>query len=212
MTVDLIADYEKHLKRLDRAESTIESYLETLHRMDRELPHGLLVAVPDELEAWLFDNDWSPATRHLRRAAVCGFFKFASSPKRRVHLDWNPAADLHSVRVPRGRPRPAPEKVVEDIIVRARQPYRDWYVIGAFAGARCIEISNLDREHIGEEETVLHGKGGKVRSVPTHPLLRELAALLPDGPVAAVSGVRLDRRAVSRRANWYLRQLGHSIT
>lgn len=207
---DLIADYERHLKRLDRAEATIASYIDTLRRMDRELPGPLITALPEELEDWLYNQEWSKATRHQRRAAVVGFFRFASSPKRKVRIDWNPAADLPPIKVPGGRPRPAPTSAVAALL-RAREPFRTWYVLAAFTGARCCEIAALDCEAIGEEDTELHGKGDKTRTVPTHPLVWALAQVLPPGPVAvAAGGWRLTRADVSLRGNREIDRMGHA--
>lgn len=209
MTVDLIADYEKHLRRLGRAKATITSYVDTLRRMDRELPGPLICALPEELEDWLYREEWSKATRHQRRAAVVDFFRFASSSKRRVRLDWNPAAELPPINVPGGRPRPAPTSAV-GALLGAREPYRTWFVLAAFTGARCCEIADLDREDIGEEDTELHGKGDKLRSVPTHPLVWALAQSLPPGPVAvAAGGWRLTRADVSLRGNREIDRMGH---
>lgn len=211
---DLIAEYEKHLRLLGRAQATVDSYItETLRRMDRELPAGLLAAVPCELEAWIYNEAWSPSTRHQRRAAVVGFFAFASSPKRRLRLDYNPAADLPAVSVPQGRGRPAPPGVIEDLIARAAEPFRTWIIIGAYAGARCCEISNLDRQDVNADEVLLRGKGGRSRLVPTHELVWAAVRPLPSGPVAAADdGSRLDRKDVSRLGNKHICRLGHDIT
>lgn len=211
---DYIADYVAHLRRLGRAASTIESYSETLHRLDGHIRAGLIAALPEELEAWLYNSAWSKATQHQRRAAVVGFFAFMCSPKRRLRLDYNPAADLPTIAVPTGRRRrPAPSTVLADLLVRAAEPFRTWIVIAAFGGARCVEISNLDREDVDQEEMELDGKGGKVRRVPTHELIWEAVKDLPAGPIAvACDGSRLTRHDVSRLANKHIGQLGHDIT
>lgn len=211
---DLIAEYEQHLRRLGRAQPTITSYItDTLRRMDRELPAGLLAALPEELERWLYNESWSPSTRHQRRAAVVGFFAFACSPKRRTRLDWNPAADLPTVFVPTGRGRPAPPGTIVDLLARAAEPFRTWIVIGAYAGARCCEIANLNRGDITTEQLLLKGKGGRSRMVPTHELVWAAIKELPPGPVAvAADGSRLTRKDVSRLGNRHICQLGHDIT
>jgi integrase/recombinase XerC len=211
--MDHVAEYVRHLHRMRRAEATITSYSETLRRLDKAIGAGLIAALPDELEAWLFNDQWSKATQHQRRAAVVGFFTYWSSPKRQVRLDYNPAADLPTISVPRGRPRPAPKPVLEDLLARAGEPFRTWMLIAAFGGARCVEISNLNREDVTEEEMDLLGKGGKVRVVPTHELIWQAVKDLPAGPVAVASdGSRLTRHDVSRLGNRRIGQLGHDIT
>lgn len=210
---DHIAEYVTQLRRLRRAQATIDSYTETLHRIDHDLDAGLLAALPEELEGWLYNDAWSKATQHQRRAAIVGFFAFMSSPKRKQRLDYNPASDLPTISVPKGRPRPAPKPVLEDLLARTGEPYRTWIIIAAFGGARCCEISNLDREDVTEDETELLGKGGKVRAVPTHELIWQAVKDLPAGPVAVASdGSRLTRHDVSRLGNRRIGQLGHDIT
>lgn len=211
--IDLIGEYETHLRRKSRAAATIDAYIGTLRRMDRELPNRLVTALPEELEGWIYNERWSKATREQRRAAVVGFFAWVSNPRRRVHLDFNPAVDLPTVTVPRRKARPAPMGVVDDVIGRAPVPVRHWYTIAAYAGARCCEIANLDREDIGEETMLLHGKGDRSRRVPTHPAIWTMAQSLPDGPVAvARGGARMTRRDVSRIGNRVLGKLGHKVT
>jgi len=211
--MDHIGEYVKQLRRLHRAEATITSYTETLHRLDKALDAGLIAALPEELESWLYNDAWSLATQHQRRAAVVGFFAYWSSPKRKQRLNYNPAADLPTVSVPRGRPRPAPKPVLDDLLKRAGEPYRTWILIAAFAGARCVEISNLDREHVTDEEMEFLGKGGKTRVVPTHELIWQAVKGLPSGPIAVASdGSRLTRHDVSRLGNRRISQLGHDIT
>lgn len=207
---DLIAEYERHLRLLGRAEATVHSYIhETLRRMDRELPAGLLAALPQELEAWLYNAAWSAATRRQRRAAVVGFYAFAADPGRRRRLDYNPAAGLPPVRGTGRRRRPAPTEVVAHAVTRAAQPYRTWFTLAAFAGARCSEIAGLDREDITEREVLLHGKGGKWRPVPTHELVWQAVRGLPPGPVATMpAGRRASRQDVSRLGNWHLARIG----
>lgn len=86
-------------------------------------------------------------------------------------------------------------------------------MIAAFGGARCVEISNLNREHVTDEEMELLGKGGRTRVVPTHELIWQAVKDLPPGPIAVASdGSRLTRHDVSRLGNRRIGQLGHGIT
>lgn len=210
---DFIAEYAKHLRRLHRAESTISSYTETLYRLDRAIGAGLVAALPEELEEWLYNDAWANGTQSQRRAAVVGFFAFMTSPKRRMRLDYNPAADLPTVPVPRGRPRPVPMPLVEQVLAGAREPYRTWILIAVLGGARCMEIANLDREDVTAEEMLLRGKGGRSRLVPVHELIWTAIKPLPAGPIAVGSdGLRLTRKDVSRLGNRELCRLGAEVT
>lgn len=206
-TVDLITEYERHLSDLNRRPGTLDTYLDVLRRMDRDLPYGLVNACEEELRDWIFSDTHGAAHRKLCRIIVNGFFEWATRPGAE-RLDFNPAAALPLVSVPPGRPNPvSPEQELE-ILARARRPFRDWFLTACFTGARCCEISNLDREHITQRRVVLDGKGGKPRQVPTHPVMWELAQQLPPGPLATDRhGRRLDRHQISHRGNYQLQKV-----
>jgi integrase len=208
---DLIAGYERHLRELGRADSTIKTYVEDLERLDRVLPVGLESASGDELRDWIYSDTHGNATRKLYRAIACGFFRWATDPED-PHLDFNPTGRLPKVKAPAPQPRAPRDEQVYDILERSRPPHRDWFLIAAVTGARCIEIAALDREHITQSKTWLHGKGDKVRAVPTHPLLWTYAQQLPRGPVAVgADGRRFDRQQISHRGNYVLKRvLGHT--
>jgi integrase/recombinase XerC len=208
---DIIDDYADHLRDLRRADSTIETYTNTLRQMDAALPLGLVHASEDELRTWLREGGWSKSTVHQRRAILVGFFTFACNPRRSPHLDYNPATYLPQVSVPRRWPRPAATSALRDVLRRAPQPLRTYYLLAAGEGARCVEIAALDREDIGEEQTLLHGKGDRHRLVPTHPVVWAVAQTLPPGPIAVDprNGRRLDRDQVSGRGNAGLDKLGY---
>lgn len=207
--VDMIAGFEEHLRELDRAESTIEAYIETLRKMDQELPAGLLSATDAELRTWIYRRDWSKSTRHLRRSIARTFFGYATDPTRHPHLDYNPAAHLPPVTVPAGHARPAPTEVLRVVLATAPEPFLGWFWLASHAGARCVEIAAMDRDDIREDLTVLHGKGSRDRLVPTHELVWAWAQKLPPGPVApGEKGGRLNRRQVSSRGNRQLDVMG----
>jgi integrase/recombinase XerC len=208
---DLIDEYVQHLRDLCRAESTIGTYTDILRRMDRHLPLGLVSANHDELKAWIYSSSHGKAHRKLCRTIADGFFTWACNPAD-PQLDYNPATMLPLVAVPKGRPNPVAVDQKLDLLARAARPYRDWFLIAAFTGARCTELAALDREHITERRVLLHGKGDKQRLVPTHPVVWALAQQLPPGPIAVETrgrhrGERLTRQQVSHRGNYQLQRV-----
>jgi integrase/recombinase XerC len=206
----MIDRYAEHLRELGRATSTIDDYLKTLHRADRQLPAGLIQASDPELRTWLYRAGLAKASWHQYRAAIVGFFAFASDPSVHPHLDYNPAAHLPRVSVPTGYARPVPTGALGDILERAEPVNYGWFLLASHAGARCTEIADLDRDDIREDSTKLHGKGDKTRLVPTHELVWEWAQSLPRGPIAVgKNGVRLTRKQLSRQGNAALAGLGY---
>lgn len=206
---EMIGHYARHLEEEDHAESTITSYLEALHRANRELPAGLPAANTDELRAWIHTPGRAKATKALYSTIVRGFTAWAVNPgDEDPWLDYDAGRGLPAVRVPRNKPKPIADEEIAVILGRSDRPHLDRYELALFAGARCVEISRLDREHIGSRWVELWGKGDRVRPVPCHPRLKELARSLPPGPVAVgADGVRLTRQQVAHNAHYNLHRV-----
>lgn len=214
---DLIAEYERHLRRLDRSANTISCYTRVLRQADRELPAGLCSSNTEELEDWLFSE--SPArpgggergktTRSHYVRILKGFGKWATDPKR-PKLDFDATAELPDYDRAKRKPKPISEAVLNDVLARAGEPHRTWYLLAAYAGLRCCEISGLDREHVTAERIWVIGKGDKERFIPTHPLIWAAVEGLPPGPVAVADGIRVTPIQVGHRGNHQLRRMGYS--
>lgn len=208
--VDLIADYERHLTELRRSESTIETYMGVLRRLDRELPCGLVEAYREELHAWIFDTARSESTYQLYAMIVQGFTRWATDPKHEHRLDHDEAAELPRVKRQGGRPKPIPAEAVERILAEATPLWKLMYSLGGFGGLRCIEIARLHREHVDEDEMRIYGKGGKRRAVPTHPEIWQQVRDLPAGLLAIDErGEPMDRRQISARGRLRLHRMGY---
>lgn len=199
----LIAEYLIHLENLDRGENTREHYEDVLTRMDRQLPAGLTSACTEELQAWINEGGRKPVTRQHYRAIAHGFFEWATDP-RDQRLDFNPVALVPQVRVHRRRPRPITNDELKSIIGRAAAPFRLWYLIGAYAGLRCIELATLERSHITEREIWICGKGEEERIVDTHPLVWAAVRDLKGHIVRRLDGQPATRQYVSARGNHHL--------
>lgn len=197
----LACAYLCHLA-IRRRETTIGTYRDILRLADRQLPAGLARATTEEIEAWVYDPARSPATQALRRAALRGFYRWAV---RQEELDYDPCTDLPPVTVPEQHRPPISAGLLRQVFAQAGEPYRLWLLLAAYEGLRCAGIAQLDREHVTETQTWVHGKGGKNRIVPTHPVVWRVVRDLPPGPVAG----GLDRRQISARGNRYLHSLGY---
>jgi integrase/recombinase XerC len=211
--MDLIAEYREHLTDLARSPRTIHDYEDILRRADRQLPHGLCGATADELRGWIFTDRRGAASRLLYRTIVCGFFAWATCPPDDPDapwLDYDPSRHLPHVRRPRRKPKPVSTEQLTDMLTRATAPYRTWFLLAAYAGLRCVEISRCDRQHVTETHVwVPSGKGDRERYVPTHPALWRAVAELPPGPIALDhDGVtRLTPQKVAHRGNHQLRKM-----
>lgn len=212
--IDLITEYEKHLREQVQAgslaESTAELYVYLLRRMDRELEAGLLSAYREELHAWIFTPRRKTATRQLYVTIVKGFTKFATGSELEFRLDHDEAAGLPNLSVPKTRPKPIPAEHLADIRARAHEPWGLLFDLAHLAGLRCCEIAGLDRADITEDEVRVVGKGSKPRDIPTHPELWRRVRDLGPGPIAFDEyGDLMDRRRLSRWGWRRLHTLGY---
>lgn len=188
---DLIEDYLAHLRYLRRSPDTIKTWGSVLRRAHRELPYGLPMATEEELIEWL-GRCRTARTQSCYTTAIKGFFRWALQKRR---LDFDPASELPSPKVPKRLPRPATPEQVARILTETPEPVRLWATIAAYAGARCIEIAQLRREHITEQWVTLLGKGDKERRVPTHPALWAAVRDLPPGPITTATKGEISRRS-----------------
>lgn len=201
--IDLIGDYETHLRALRRRPSTIQLYGSVLRRMDDQLPSGLLSAYREELHAWVFGTERKDATYKLYVTIVQGFMEFATDTDRAIHLDHNEAAKLPRVGGSPSRPKPIPADRLAGIRAAASKPWNLYFDLALLGGLRCIEIAQLDRDDVTEEDILLHGKGGKDRRIPTHPAIWSKVRDLAAGRVTA-----LNRRQLSALGRQKLHRMG----
>lgn len=206
--LDLIDHYCQHLVELGRSERTIETQRGILIRMDNELPYGLDEAEDDEIKKWIHRPIWSRQTKCCYLAAAHGFYQFCVHENRQ-YLSRDPSASCPRPKIPKRLPKPISNDRLSIVLGQARQPIRLWCTIAAYEGARCIEISRMDRDQITETETYLYGKGDKERVVPTHPLVWNAVKDLPTGPIARNSkDGRAAPQEITVRAIKEFRRLG----
>lgn len=206
---ELIEAWIQDLRDHDKADSTVDTYSDTVCRAHAELPYGIPLATAEELRAWIRGPGRTPATRKAYRSALVSFFDWATHPAH-PRLDFNPMPLVPTITVKRGKPRPIAPDVLAEILHRAPAPHKFWYLLAAGAGLRCVEISRLDRKHITQETIWVQGKGGNEAFVPTHPRIWAAAQGMPPGPVAVMPtiGCRAHRRNVTQRGNDMLESLG----
>lgn len=211
------AAIERYLRRarMEKSSRTIDVWRAVLRKADRDLPDGLLGADPetlaDDLTGWFVDSDWCTKTKSVYYSHLNNFYVWAVGKELIVD---NPMEELIRPTARRGVPRPAPTAVVLDATTRAEEPWRTIYKLAAYAGERCCEIADQHRQDITEERITIHGKGGKVATVPTHPIIWAAVKDLPPGLVIPVPvPARRGPMWVSQAGGVYLRErLGHDVT
>lgn len=125
------------------------------------------------------DDNVTAGTRRTERGALAAFFAFLQAEGLR---EDNPAAKLPVVRVPKGEPRPFTREQVDAMLASgAYARTRAMILLGYYQGFRVSSIARVhghDIDHLSRRIRTV-GKGGKDRWLPLHPVIAELAVLMP---------------------------------
>lgn len=201
MPTDLIGSYVKYLRSESSSERTREEREKILGRLDRDLPFGIEGTCEDELRDWLWQDGWKLSTRETYYGAMNGFYKWAEV---KGHFPFNPMLNISRPQPPQRLPNPVTDEQLAEALERAREPFKLFTKLGAYAGCRCIDVSHLLRERITRHGvSIVESKGGKARVVPTHDVIWEAVADFPLGRLTD-----LDERQISMStANYYGRTL-----
>jgi len=149
----------------------------------------------------MFANDWSLLLRlgvHPQLATVDDFQRLVLSARanstkatyaarlRSIFkallkmglIDNKAIDDLPNVRKGRGLPHPLTKNEANLLMTEAREPMRDWFIIGCHAGLRAMEVANLrgiDLESTGDGYSLrIVGKGGTDLSIPVSSKVAEV--------------------------------------
>lgn len=198
---DLIRLHAAHLRAAGMRPRTIEAAIDALDRLDRHLTLDLGHASRAELEGYLGNPNWKPATRTAYYFHAAKFYRWATDPDIDL-LDHNPMERIPRPRVPKGVPRPLTDGQVETILTRARDPFRLFALIALETGLRCCEIAELHRDDVTESGVYIRrAKGGASATVPGQPVvLLEALRDFPPGLVAVAAGGVADAKWISKRS------------
>ena len=131
---------------------------------------NLMAVTSEDLQRHLNNPDWAQQTKKSHRSTLRSFYGWAY---RYEHIAKDPSADLRPIKIPVGRPRPAPEANVEAAIANASASDQVMVLLAAYAGLRRNEIATLRQSNVEGNRLRVTGKGGRTRLVPIHPKLDE---------------------------------------
>jgi integrase len=146
---------------------TVRQRKHYLRRFALDNPHPYTVTI-DDLVTFLGNPSWGPEARKSARSTLAAFYQWAYRTGR---IDRDLSLNLPRVRCGSGTPRPVPRAVADEALDGIDERSRLMILLALFAGLRCCEIARLHWDDINEGRIRVHGKGGKVRSVPVHPCL-----------------------------------------
>lgn len=176
-----------------------------------------------DLRRYLARDGIRPGTARTERNAMRAFYAFAVEDG---YLEEDPTAKLAPTQVPRAEPRPfSAAHVVAMMQSGAYFRTRAMILVGWFQGFRVSQIARVRGDDFdliaGTLRTV--SKGGKERRVPAHPVILELASMMPpqdwwfpardgtDRPIQASSVTDLITKAKKRAGITDPRLTPHSL-
>ena len=123
-------------------------------------------------------------------------------------IDNRVIEDLPNVRKGRGLPHPITPAEAKMLMTEAREPMRDWFIIGCCAGLRAMEVAYLRGVDLEQQEDgyVLRiaGKGGTDLSVPVAKIVAD--TILKYGTSQRLWEVTPNR--LSKKASLEMKRLG----
>lgn len=150
------------------------------------LMHGETGVQPISIDAagivgWIADHedDWSDSTNCTYTSYLSAWFKWLQLTDRRLD---NPMVKVGTPRAPDREPRPVSDvDVVTLLQTRMWTSTRRMILLGLLAGLRVHEIAKVRGEDVDFNSRLLwvKGKRKKLRSVPMHPMIIEIASEMP---------------------------------
>lgn len=166
-------EYDKEMRRAGLSAGTIAHRLSILRRVEREVG-PLFSCSTEDLRVWL-DRPLSDRSRYCNISHLGRFYRWAVIEGL---TEWDPTMRITRPKVRLGLPRPIGTEDLATVIAQASGPVRVMLALAAYCGLRCCEIAALEGPDVldGRDPALLvvHGKGGKMRVVPLHPIAREL--------------------------------------
>jgi integrase/recombinase XerC len=207
---NFLVPYCRWLDAAGKAEATIKKKILIITAIERDVGRRLVELDQDDIAGWLAGRRGA-GTKRCYHSHLSAAFNWLIG---RGELDRSPMAGLPAAKAPEYEPRPPSAQQWNIILARALRPYWVWAVLAAGAGLRCCDIAQLDRDDVDEQRIYIrHSKGGKSRSVHTHPFVWAAVRDLPPGPVARrADGQLVTASNISTQCAHHFRRVGADVT
>lgn len=182
---DVIRLWLRSMRRRNLSPLTIDKRASVARRLPQHAGVPLLEVTTEQIQDWLDSRDNSARSRYTDISHVAAFFRWAI---RDGYTEGDPTARIDRPKLRAGIPRPIDTDDLRRALRMATCPEMSAMLhLAAFGGLRCAEIAGLDWCDMNGDMMLVHGKGGKDRVIPVHPLIRSALRAMPDrrphGPV-----------------------------
>lgn len=181
---DSIMGFLTHLCAGGSPETTIYTRRQHLEHAAKRLPAPPFAVTASELTEYFAAQDWKPETRRGRRATFRGFYTWAIA---QGYTHTNLAETLPSSKPAPPKPKPAPDSVLAEALLKASPRERLMIRLAGELGLRRAEVAILHTSDIIETphglSLVVHGKGAKDRVLPLPDGLAAILRAYPPGYV-----------------------------
>lgn len=168
----VINQFEDYLKAAGLRPATIKTRTDWLRRFARSVDMSPCLVTSLEVMQYAAAHDWKPETRRSVYASLKAFYRWML---RAGFCDADPTLTLPRVKPDDPKPRPAPPVALRHALTTADERTRLILFLAAYAGLRRGEIAQLHARDMVQDllgvSLIVHGKGGKQRTVPIDDLL-----------------------------------------
>jgi len=188
---EALESFTRHLRAIGRAPDTVALRRSQLSRFARDVgrTRPALVTLGD-VERWMAAQTWSASTRRSHRDAVRTFYAWQVKTG---HLKVSPLADLAPGKPSTPNPRPVPENDYRFALQVADERDRLMILLAGAVGMRRGEVARIHTDDVFQDllgfSLVIHGKGGRERTVP---LPDVIATTITDRPRGFVFPGQID--------------------
>lgn len=173
---DAVKQWLRDQRRRNLSAGTIEKRESATRRVTAHAGKPMLDLAREDIEEWLDSRPKiTPRTRYCEISHLAAFYRWAIFEE---FTDYDPTTRIIRPKVRVGVPRPIESEDLRRAIDQApTNELSAMFALAAYAGMRCMEISNLEVSDLllnhDPPVLVVYGKGGKERVVPVHPLIEE---------------------------------------
>jgi integrase/recombinase XerD len=172
--------WAREMRDLCRSPRTVEERAQIVYRFGRLAETDPVALTAEDIFAVLDGLDVSPSTVQTYLGALHAWFVWCERAGLR---DGDPTLRVGRPQVPERQPRPIADAhaLVLSRDTTMRPATRAKIVLGMYAGLRVSEIARIKGQDVDliASTLIVAGKGGRVVTLPLHPLIAEVAREMP---------------------------------